>query len=270
MSIVLIMMALAYSNNLVYFFVFFLISVALTAMNITNMNISRVKIEDLKVLSCFASELNEISVLLVNNSPSQSYDLNVGINKTTNISTVKLQSPQSRSFISIYWQPQNRGFQKAPVVILKSHFPFGLLQSWKLFQSENNVLVYPQRLGQDLFKGNSRADLNNLGVFKDHRSYQPGDSTKKIDWKSFARHQELLIKNLEDNDDAFIDLNWSMVSHIQNDENRISQLALWVDQAEKAGIKYSLNLQGTKIETGLGFQHWQKCMETLAKWESPS
>ena len=49
------------------------------------------------------------------------------------------------------------------------------------------------------FVGSRRSIAQGRGiVFKDHRIYSPGDDFRAIDWKVFARTDNLYVKNYEE------------------------------------------------------------------------
>jgi uncharacterized protein (DUF58 family) len=54
-------------------------------------------------------------------------------------------------------------------------------------------------------QGAHRSDALSQGLeFADHRQYVPGDDVRHIDWKAFARHQHLVIRQFEEERDARI------------------------------------------------------------------
>ena len=54
-------------------------------------------------------------------------------------------------------------------------------------------------------QGSHRSPFKATGVeFADHRPYVSGDDVRHIDWKAFARHGHLVIRNYEEERDAFV------------------------------------------------------------------
>jgi uncharacterized protein (DUF58 family) len=47
----------------------------------------------------------------------------------------------------------------------------------------------------------------------------------------------------------------------------LSQLALWVIEAERAHRAYGLRLPGIELEPSLGEHHFHRCLRTLALFE---
>jgi uncharacterized protein (DUF58 family) len=50
-------------------------------------------------------------------------------------------------------------------------------------------------------------------------------------------------------------------------EERLSQLALWVIEAERAGRPYGLRLPGTEIAPAVGEPHFHQCMRALSRFQ---
>lgn len=54
-------------------------------------------------------------------------------------------------------------------------------------------------------QGGHRSPFKATGIeFADHRPYVPGDDVRHIDWKAFARHGQLVMRNFEEDRDAFV------------------------------------------------------------------
>ena len=58
-----------------------------------------------------------------------------------------------------------------------------------------------------------------------------------------------------------------MAKELPNFEDKISQLALWIELCEKNRIEYRLLLPLYKTAFGLGDTHYRQCMEHLALLE---
>jgi uncharacterized protein (DUF58 family) len=56
--------------------------------------------------------------------------------------------------------------------------------------------------------------------------------------------------------------------HFTNVEERLSQLALWVIEAERARRPYGLCLPGIEIPPAVGQSHFHQCMRALSLFES--
>ncbi|MEO6810556.1 MAG: DUF58 domain-containing protein, partial [Isosphaeraceae bacterium] len=89
-----------------------------------------------------------------------------------------------------------------------------------LFGSEFlNKLEYLSLVSKRIFRGQLLAQrrTKQLGggiEFADHREYTPGDDFRYLDWNVFARHDELLLKRFQEEEDLhvyiFLDCSRSM------------------------------------------------------------
>ena len=112
-------------------------------------------------------------------------------------------------------------------------------------------------------KSANRSELGEGDDFAGVRAYVQGESQRHIDWKAVARGQELMTKQFNAESDAkiYVDL----VAAQQNDlEDRLSQLALWIIEAERARAPYGLRLPNLKLAPSLGQAHFHRCLHALA------
>lgn len=255
-------MAIASQNNLIYLFVFAEISIALSSMFYTNLNIHRVRLRDISVSDSFAQEPNwvEVSLTTLKDKPIYQTSVRWSTEKTG------LPLPPATLSIAIPWTPRRRGQQRLPSLTIESSFPFGLLRSWKLQRTGQEVIVFPSRRGSSNFPSSSVGDraVDKQGLFYDLRPFQRGDWPRRIDWRASQRAQKLLIRRFEEESSLQLQFHWQQTSHLPNIEERISQLALWVDKAEKQKTDYSLQVGPWNSGRGHGYGHWQKCMQHLA------
>jgi uncharacterized protein (DUF58 family) len=95
------------------------------------------------------------------------------------------------------------------------------------------------------------------------RPYILGESQRHIDWKAVARGQGLMTKQFspEASGSLYLDLASAALAGL---EDRLSQLALWVLEAERARRPYGLRLPSVEIAPSLGDLHFHRCLRTLA------
>lgn len=267
MSLVLFFLAVGYANNLIFIFFFMLISVALTGMVVTNRNVKKINFVELQNLFIFAQEQSKIPVYLKNSSLINSLELEIFFEKFKAKAVLFSISANTEITIGIPFEFSRRGRITLPRLIVQSTFPFGLLRAWRNFRvSEANLIVYPARIGQKEFPQilMNGAKLLSTGIFRDHRIYRSGDSVRRIDWKASARRRELLIKSYEEPEKPTLHFFWEQTEHLLDFEERVSQLTVWVDQAEQLQCEYSLHMGSQHIIQGRGREHWHNCLELLA------
>jgi len=148
--------------------------------------------------------------------------------------------------------------------------PLGLARAWAWVWPAAPLLVYPAPEAQapPLPEGAgaaSSARLNPAGDDVHHlRAYRRGDPRRAIAWKPSARRDTLLVREYEQPRAADVVLDWSSL-HALPYEARIRRLARWVDDAEREGRRYRLQLPGQPpIGPGSGVQHRHACLRALA------
>ena len=83
------------------------------------------------------------------------------------------------------------------------------------------------------------------------------------DRKTLAKEQDLLTKQFGGDRCEELWLDWSTVQGLSI-EQALSQLALWVIEADRLGFSYGLKLPGNEITPSNGELHLNKCMTSLA------
>lgn len=274
-----------YANNLVYLVAFFLASVSVVVMHLTNYNMQSLYLKPSAQNSLYAGQENIIQFEVEIANKKISYEVELAFDeKSTKKKYSELNSQQK---IDLNLFLNQRGWIQVPAVTLESRFPLGFFRAWKKFKFQDSALVYPQRKGlttippffyplagekqdadKELFENSLRAKKKDDSdfVFKGHRHFQANDSYKRADWKAYARIQKLLVKEFEtENSSQDLELHYRKTNPQMNLEDRISQLALWVDLAEKSNKRYSLILPDIHLAAKSGSLHYHDCMRALAE-----
>lgn len=276
LSFILLVMAIGYGNNVLYFFVFLLVSMGLSTSWLTNNNIESVNVTDMTFDSLFANEKNTVMLKIDNKTPKKSaiFDVEMLVEhplKTLNQSNT-ISEVETQGFLNLTWQPLQRGIVDYPRVMMQSRFPYKILRSWKYYLKAGTCLVYPERKGdaniRTLIGHQSQRDeaakLESEGLFRDYREFQNSDSPNRIDWKRSVKHGKHLIKNYEQSGERKILIDWQMTDPSQSFESRVSQMALWVDLCHQQNENYSLRIEKQQIDYGTGLVHYKACLEKLA------
>lgn len=266
LGLVLFALAIGAANNLAYIFVFFIISVALTSMSITNRNVDGLNLSEPTVGIIFADEPCNISVLLHNKNSTPARALEIYFKGHDQKLILNELASALEVSILVPWVAPKRGFINAPNIISQSYYPFGLLRAWKVFEIPKRFFVFPAKKGDPKFPPLSILNNENKsgGLFKDHRLYTNSDPISRIDWKASARRQSHLIKTFEESENLSLFFSWEQTSHLKDFESRVSQLTLWIDEAEKTGSPYSVKINAHQTLFESGKSHYLKCLEFLA------
>ena len=165
----------------------------------------------------------------------------------------------------------NRGEHEITSVCLETTYPLGLTRIFKHLPVAQRYVVYPKPGGDSKLPAAANAandkpqrETSEGDDFAGVRAYIPGESQRHIDWKAVARGQELMTKLFTAESDAgplYLDFAKVRSRHV---EDRLSQLALWIIEAERARRPYGLRLTSVEIPPSLGDHHFHRCLRTLA------
>ena len=162
-----------------------------------------------------------------------------------------------------------RGWLIPGTVTVSNRYPFGLFRAWSNIDLNVRLLVYPvvggdprlpAHIGDGAGEGGGAAD--GVEDFNGLRPYQIGDSPRRVHWKLAARSRELPVKLLTGGGGARMSFAFAQVSGSL--EQRLSQLALWLTQAQQLGHSYALELPTLRTEVACGPAHLQRCLRALA------
>lgn len=167
--------------------------------------------------------------------------------------------------------PQRGAFQHVRLE-LRSLWPFGIFAARTRIELPAPHLVHPAPEGaQPLQDGDPgwqyerRTGRGDGDEFAGLREIRPGESPRRIHWRAAERTERLLIKEWEGASGGLRWLEWSAVTATSREE-RLSQLARWVLEADRAGIPYGLRLPGSEIPAGMGPAHRARCLQALANF----
>lgn len=106
--------------------------------------------------------------------------------------------------VQVLWQPKERGFHEALTVIFTAYDSLGLFRKRTRRELSFPVTVLPAfhktqaETLQRVLEKKQQLNAYQKGLdFREHRSYRPGDSFNRIDWKLSAHSQEWLYREYE-------------------------------------------------------------------------
>jgi len=178
--------------------------------------------------------------------------------------------------VTLRFPAQQRGEHTVGTLYLTSTYPLGFIRFLKKFVASQSYIVYPRPAG-DVRLPSSFANRRGTQPLSDSkegddfagvRAYAPGESQRHIDWKAVARGQPLMTKQFTTEAQSAVYLDFSALP-FANVEERLSQLALWVVEAERARRPYGLHLPGTDISPAIGKSHFHQCLRALSVFQPP-
>jgi uncharacterized protein (DUF58 family) len=163
-----------------------------------------------------------------------------------------------------------RGWLELPRLRISTTRPLGLALAWAYVWPDAPLLVYPapEPHGPPLPHGIGNASVARLHPAGDDvhhlRAYRRGDPRRAIAWKPSARRDTLLVREYEQPLGADVLLDWHQLSGMGY-EARIRRLARWIDEAEREGRRYRLELPGQPaLGPASGAPHRHACLRALA------
>ena len=167
-----------------------------------------------------------------------------------------------------------RGWMPLGRVMLESRFPLGIFRSWSYVEPDARCLVYPRpersalpQPSAESARGALRSPTPGNDDYSGLRNYQLSDSPRHVAWKAVARNEDMLTKQFTGEAAAELWLDWARLAQF-NVEQRLSRLAGWVLEAERAGVQYGLRIPGVEIAAGRGEAHRAACLQALALYEA--
>ena len=276
--LVMLVGAINYSNSMAYLLAFTVGSVYLVCMLHTYRNLRGLVVHIQSAPPVFAGEAAHFPLLLDNRTGAQRLGIII-------CSAVRRGRPRSRpedghradvpagqmQQEAVAVPSRRRGLLRAGRLRLESAWPLGLFRAWSYIEGDAATVVYPRPAGNPALPELSMDSheyqsgrLSGTDDFTGFRPYRPGDSIRNIDWKVLAREQGVLIRRFSGSGMRRLILHWEYTAHLPDTERRLSQLCLWVVEAEQQGLHYGLDIPGTQLPLDHGGTHEHRCLKALA------
>jgi uncharacterized protein (DUF58 family) len=168
--------------------------------------------------------------------------------------------------------PRGRGEYRLTRLRISTTYPLGLFCAWVELPLPLCWLVYPRPLAvaqgeppEERPAESSTREVSGAGDFLGHRSWEMGETQRRVDWRAVARGGPLLVKQYDGGPEASRALSWEEAGR-GDVEERLARLAGRVLVAEKAGVAYALSLPGRSLAAANGQAHFHDCMGALARF----
>lgn len=165
-----------------------------------------------------------------------------------------------------------RGWLRPGRMRVESRFPLGILVAWSWVDLDQALLVYPRPLegelpvaagaSDDPEEQGGRAHGRGADDFQGLKSYQPGDSKRRLHWKAYSRGQGLLVKDFAALSGRDLWLDFEVVGG--DIETRLSLLCHWVLQLSERQQPFAMRLPGCVLPPDSGDGHREACLRALA------
>jgi len=272
-----------YAIALGFALTFFLAGLALAGMVHTARNLARMAVSCGRAIPVFAGEAAQFNLLLDSRA---SFDRPAVLARHVKSGAqLVIDIPAHAVAEAVLQVPApRRGWLPLGRVMLETRFPLGLFRAWSYVEPDARCLVYPRPersplppASAEAAAGALRSQAQGNEDFSGLRTYQLSDSPRHVAWKavarsdtSFTRSEDMLTKQFTGEAAAELWLDWSQMPAALGTESRLSRLAGWVLEAERAGALYGLRLPGVELAPARGDAHAAICLQALALYDGPS
>ena len=260
------------NNSAAYLLLFILGSVVLISIPHTITNVTGLKATAESLKPTFAGQEVAMPVEVMNPSRTRRSAIVVSLPEfETAHERIDEIAPGNAARVTLRFPVENRGEHCIESFCVETVYPLGFLRSVRNFRADQRFIVYPKPDGDTaLPQPRARAGTNpaqpEVGEGDDFagvRAYVPGESQRHIDWKAVARGQAMMTKQFVTESAGLLYLDFE-ATRFSETEARLSQLALWIIEAERARRAYGLRLPGVEIAPSVGDAHFHRCLRMLA------
>ena len=256
----------------VYLLLFALTAVFLVSIPHTLINLAGVRVALESAQPAFAGQEVSLPVEISNSSRATRHGIELALSGSNrDRERIDYIPADKAARMTLRFPARRRGEHEVGALRLTSVYPLGFIRVSKKFASDQTYIVYPKPEGDPQLPSNGTSiprsrletEIGEGDDFAGVRAYVPGESQRHIDWKAVARGQPLMIKQFAAETEGVVHLDFSAL-RFANVEERLSQLALWVIEAERARRPYGLRVPGTEIPPAVGQVHFHQCLRALS------
>ena len=258
--------ALNYNSNLGLAFAFLLASMALVTMHHCNRNLLELTVNATQEVNAFAGGEANFEFMLRNDSNIDRRDIEIRCMTSTAVRSVLAKSSEA---VVLRIPMEQRGITHTPKFELRTRYPFGWFHAWTYVHASLTVYVAPSPRGTLTLPpasgagSSARSEARGEEDFASLRTYEPGMPLKHMAWKVFAASDEAVVRTYSSLSAQPEWLEWSHFRDLDT-EARLSQLCLWILEAEAAHRVFGLRIPGKEILPASGSAHKSSCLRALA------
>jgi uncharacterized protein (DUF58 family) len=256
----------------IYLLLFLLASVLLVSIPHTLINLAGVTLKVQSPKPTFAGDDVCLPVEITNSARATRYGIEVVL---ANVGKTRERADciprESAARLTLRFSAHHRGEHKVEKLGLTSCYPLGFVRASRRIVSNQTYFVYPRPAGNPQLPTN-RSRFSDSWVqqgighgddFAGVRAYMRGESQRHIDWKAVARGQPLMTKQFAAETKGAVHLDFFELRFADLEE-KLSQLTLWVIEAERARQPYGLRLPGIEISPAFGQIQFHHCLRALS------
>lgn len=263
--------AASQNNTASYLLLFVTLSVFAVSIPQTLLNVTRLQVSAEAIKPTFAGQEAAVSIEIANRSRQSRRSCVLSLpNVDAAPETVDEIAPQRAARVTLRFPAEARGQHELSRIELRSMYPLGFFAARRAFAIRQSYVVYPAPSGDPKLPTAPRKARSHVealtGEGDDYagvRAYVPGESQRHIDWKAVARGQPLMTKQFTAESGDAVRLDFAATTG-RDVEEKLSQLALWIIEAERARRRYELRLPGAYFAAASGEMHYHRCLRALA------
>jgi uncharacterized protein (DUF58 family) len=266
--------ALNYNSNLGLAFAFLMVGVALVAMHHCHRNLLGLVIDADPEADGFEGAQTQLSFALYN--PSALHRFDIEIHCADLGSAVRSIPAGARAQVGVTLSAARRGIVRLSQFELRTRYPFGWFRAWTYVQAPLLAYIYPRPIGGHRLPASAvshgtaaSAEQRGEEEFAGLRPYAPGIPLKHMAWKVLARGGEAAVRHYTGDVVEPEWFDWHSLAGIAP-EARLSQLCVWVVDADAARRRYGLRLPEFELRPARGTGHRQACLRALATFSAGS
>lgn len=269
LSIAMLLAAINYGNNLVFFISFLLLALMGNSAWQTRRHLKSCQIQPLSPPPRFDGEEGAWPIQIESslNNPSILAQADEAEPLTLNLTAGRTE------LVDLPLSPMPRGRYATPDVVLSTRYPIGLWTAETRWVSLPHwQWVYPKPVGEAPLPTNVLpAHAENADVslqsgddqFDHLRTYVPGDALSRIAFKHYARSGQLVTQHWQSSEAIHDEIILDYGQLTGNTEVRLQQLTRWILSLSADQYPFTLKLPGEDDRQGADSTHVTRCLEAL-------
>ena len=274
-TVVMLLMILAginYQNSLIFALAFTLVSLFMVSIFHTFRNLSGLVVQGRSARPAFVGEDAEFTVVVSRHGKRTYEALMIGwdVELLQGVDLIDEQEVHARLYVTA----RKRGRFNPGRMLIQTSYPTGLFRAWSWVDLDLSTIVYPR----PLFAGDLPEEITTSAQgesvkrdgaddFHGLREYRDGDPLRHVAWKSYARNEQMQVKEYAAFVDRRIWLDWGWLPGMDR-ENRLSRLCYWVLQLSRGTDEFGLRLPGIELAPSRGPEHRERVLRELALFEA--
>lgn len=278
LSIVMILVAATYNNNLIFILGAFLFSVFVVVLLQTHYNLKGTFLRFISIEEGFEGREVRMAFELSQKRARLKAGLEIRTRgkkwKTLTKDKHDLAATDRTKPVSLGVEAVRRGLHRLPEVVLETYYPLGLFRAWKVYRPEGEFLIYPKPEGlrelKPLSNGDGRRDdgmkASTEGDLGELRPFRSGDSFAQVAWKHFARTGTMHSRLNWGGEERHYAIPWIGTSGGGDKlESDLRQMSAWVERALFEQSQFEMSVPQGHVGLGFGPEHARVCWRALAK-----